>query len=94
MHGWQGVEAGAQAAQAQAQRAAATSQRHQEALARQTGDNLVLVLKLRQAEEAARGALTQRDALHAQLQQQQQPWFDQARSPAPPLCAGLMQALL
>ena len=73
----QDTEASSQAWQAKAERAAVTAQRHQDALARQTGDNLVLVLKLRQAEEAAKGVMAQRNALHAQLQQQREPWFNQ-----------------
>lgn len=49
------------------------AQKHQDALACQTGDNLVLVLKLRQAEDAARGALAECEA----LKRRQEPWFDQ-----------------
>ena len=71
----QEAEASQQAWQAKAERMAGSAQRHQDALARQTGDNLVLVLKLRQAEEAARSAVAQRD----NLQRQREPWFNQAR---------------
>ena len=77
----QTVEASAESWQAQADRAERLSQRHQDALAQQTGDNLVLVLKLRQAEDAARAAAGQRDALQLEVQRQQGPWLDQVQWP-------------
>ena len=55
------------------------AQKHQEAVARLTGDNLVLMLKLRQSEAAAIQAATQRDSLASQLEQQKGPWFQQVR---------------
>lgn len=62
-----------------ASKAQSQSERHQEGVARLTGENLVWLLKLRQAEAAALSAVTQRDSLAQQLEQQRAPWYEQVR---------------
>ena len=68
-----------QAGEQAVSKARSQADRHQEAVARLTGENLVLMLKLRQSEGAALQAASQRDAFARQLEQQKAPWFDQAR---------------
>ena len=75
----QAARAAGEASEQGASKARVQAQKHQEAVARLTGDNLVLMLKLRQSEAAALSAATQRDSLAAQLEQQKAPWFQQVR---------------
>ncbi|KAK9798595.1 hypothetical protein WJX73_006064 [Symbiochloris irregularis] len=75
----QEVQASAESWQTQADRTARMSHRHQEALAQQTGDNMVLTLRLRQAEEALRAAAQQRDALQGEVHRLQGPWMEQVK---------------
>ena len=75
----QATRAAGDASEQGAGKARVQAQKHQEAVARLTGDNLVLMLKLRQSEAAAIQAATQRDSLASQLEQQKGPWFQQVR---------------
>ena len=73
----QAVLSSSQAGEQAASKARSLAERHQEAVARLTGENLVLMLKLRQSEAAALSVAAQRDTLSRQLEQQKAPWFDQ-----------------
>ena len=88
----QAARAAGEASEQGASKARVQAQKHQEAVARLTGDNLVLMLKLRQSEAAALSAATQRDSLAAQLEQQKAPWFQQVRCECwRQLCSGTGQ---
>ena len=50
-----------------------------QAVARLTGDNVVLLLRVRAAEEAAAAAASERDMLRLAVEERRGPWFDQAR---------------
>ena len=50
-----------------------------QAVARLTGDNVVLLLRVRGAEEAAAAASAERDMLRLAVEERRGPWFDQAR---------------
>ncbi len=50
-----------------------------QAVARLTGDNVVLLLRVRGAEEAAAAAAAERDMLRLAVEERRGPWFEQAR---------------
>jgi hypothetical protein len=50
-----------------------------QAVARLTGDNVVLLLRVRGAEEAAAAATAERDMLRLAVEERRGPWFEQAR---------------
>ena len=49
-----------------------------QAVARLTGDNVVLLLRVRAAEEAAAAAASERDMLRLAVEERRGPWFEQA----------------
>ena len=66
-------------AQAAAEKARSAAQRHQAAVAALTGDNLVLLLRARAAEEGGAALRAERDGLRAELEEQKGPWFEEVR---------------
>jgi hypothetical protein len=67
------------AAQGAAERARGAAAKHQAAVAALTGDNLVLLLRVRGAEDAAGALRAERDALKTSLEEQKGPWFEEVR---------------
>ena len=53
------------------------SHRHQAAVAQLTGDNLVLVLRAKAAEDEAGALKREREELRAAIDEQRGPWFDE-----------------
>ncbi|KAF6265548.1 hypothetical protein COO60DRAFT_963050 [Scenedesmus sp. NREL 46B-D3] len=66
-----------EAAQQEAVKERAARQRHEDAVARLTADNLVFMAKLRAAESAAAAAGTERDELVLALEEHKGPWMDE-----------------
>jgi hypothetical protein len=64
-------------ARAAAEKAAAASHRHQTAVAQLTGDNLVLVLRSKGAEDEAAALRKEREELRAAIDEQRGPLFDE-----------------
>ena len=64
-------------ARAAAERAAGSGHRHQAAVAQLTGDNLVLVLRAKAAEEEVAALKKEREELRAVVDEQRGPWFDE-----------------
>lgn len=64
-------------ARAAAEKAAAASHKHQAAVAQLTGDNLVLVLRSKGAEDEAAALRKEREELRAAIDEQRGPWFDE-----------------
>ena len=53
------------------------SHKHQAAVAQLTGDNLVLVLRAKAAEDEAGALKKEREELRAAIDEQRGPWFDE-----------------
>ncbi len=70
-------QAALEAAEAAAERAAKNAAKHQAAVAQLTGDNLVLMLRVRAAEEEAAAGRKEREDMRAALDEQRGPWFDE-----------------
>ena len=70
-------------ARAAAEKAAAASHKHQAAVAQLTGDNLVLVLRSKGAEDEAAALRKEREELRAAIDEQRGPWFDEALTSLP-----------
>lgn len=66
-----------QGAKAAAEKAAASGHRHQAAVAQLTGDNLVLVLRAKAAEDEVTARNKEREELRAAIDEQRGPWFDE-----------------
>ena len=64
-------------AKAATERAAEGSRKHQAAVAQLTGDNLVLVLRAKAAEDEAGALKKEREELRAAIDEQRGPWFDE-----------------
>ena len=64
-------------AQAAAEKAVGGSRKHQAAVAQLTGDNLVLVLRAKAAEDEAGALKREREELRAAIDEQRGPWFDE-----------------
>ena len=60
-----------------AHKASEGAQRHQQAMAKLTADNLVLLLRLRQCEAGLAAATTERDALRLEVTEKRGPWFEE-----------------
>ncbi|CAL8461789.1 g1320 [Coccomyxa elongata] len=73
-------QAALEAADAAAERASKNTAKHQAAVAQLTGDNLVLMLRVRAAEEEAAAGRKEREELRAALDEQRGPWFDEVRA--------------
>ena len=70
-----------QSAKEKAEKASQAAEKHQKAIAKLTADNVVQLLRLKQAEAALASAASERDALQVELSNKQGPWYDQVRSP-------------
>ncbi len=67
-------------ARAAAEKAAEASHKHQAAVAQLTGDNLVLVLRSKGAEDEAAALRKEREELRTAIDEQRGPWFDEVQS--------------
>ncbi len=78
-----------EAARTAASKAGAAASRHQEAVAKLTADNLVVLMKLKECEAVAASAVAERDELRLAFTSQQGPWFEQVDAPtlAPSICS-------
>ena len=70
-------------AKAATEKAVEGSHKHQAAVAQLTGDNLVLVLRAKAAEDEADVLKKEREEMRAAIDEQRGPWFDEV-SPQPP----------
>ncbi len=70
-----------QGAKAATEKAAASGHKHQAAVAQLTGDNLVLVLRAKAAEDDVTALKKEREELRAAIDEQRGPWFDEVRLP-------------
>ena len=66
-----------QGAKAATEKAAASGHKHQAAVAQLTGDNLVLVLRAKAAEDEVMALKKEREELRAAIDEQRGPWFDE-----------------
>lgn len=66
-----------QGAKAATEKAAASGHKHQAAVAQLTGDNLVLVLRAKAAEDEVTALKKEREELRAAIDEQRGPWFDE-----------------
>ena len=64
-------------AKAATERAVEGSRKHQAAVAQLTGDNLVLVLRAKAAEDEVGALKREREELRAAMDEQRGPWFDE-----------------
>ena len=64
-------------AKAATEKAADSSHKHQAAVAQLTGDNLVLVLRAKAAEDEVAALKKEREELRAAIDEQRGPWFDE-----------------
>ena len=63
-------------ARTEAARATAAAQRHQQAVARLTADNMLFLMRARKCEAELEALLQERDQLRRAVEQQKGPWFD------------------
>ena len=64
-------------AKAATEKAVEGSHKHQAAVAQLTGDNLVLVLRAKAAEDELGALKKEREELRAAIDEQRGPWFDE-----------------
>ncbi|CAL5222611.1 g5005 [Coccomyxa viridis] len=79
-HAEQELKLDLQGVKAATEKAAASGHKHQAAVAQLTGDNLVLVLRAKAAEDEVTALKKEREELRAAIDEQRGPWFDEVRA--------------
>ena len=60
-------------------KAESSNERHKEAVAKLTADNMVFLMRLKESEEESRAARAEADSMRGELEESRGAWFDKAR---------------